>query len=106
MPDETARHFRRVQHSRLLGSYLSRTEPRHCAFTSLAPDAVGTLELARIARRCIPIVTLHVVAGLGEQHAAHAVAGGGKPLEEAMRVAVYAHAAMAADTRAFRIRDA
>ena len=85
---------------------LRAPQPRHGALARLAPDGLRGFQVARIARRAVPVVALHVVAGLRQQHAAHAVAGGRVTGEEAVRVAVHAHAPVAADSRAFGIGDA
>src|SRR5262245_24925647 len=106
MADEAARDFRRVQHARALRRELARAEPRHGALARLAADGAGILEIARVARRAVPVVALHVLAGLRQQDAAHAVAGGRIAGEEAMRIAVHAHAPVASNSSAFGIRDA
>src|SRR5688500_10196426 len=106
MADEPARDFGRIKDARTLRAQLARTEPRHRPFAGLAPDDFRCFQIARIARRAVPVVALHVVAGLGQQHAAHAVAGRGIAGEESMRIAVHAHASVTAHRRAFGVGDA
>src|SRR5262245_21880209 len=106
MSDEPARHLGRVQHAGLLGGDLAGAEPRHGAHAGLAADGFGSLQLARVARRAVPVVALHVVARLRQQHAAHAVAGGRIAREEAVRIAVDTHSAVAPDSGALGVGDA
>ena len=70
-----------------------------------APDAHGVLQVLRIARQRVPVVTLHVIAVLGDERGAHRVTGGGIAGEEAERVAVDAGVALRVDRRTLGVGD-
>src|SRR5262249_6827282 len=105
VPEESARQVGGEGHRRLLRRHAPRAEARERASSGGAPDARGVLELGGIAREREPVVALHVLALLGEERAAHGVAGRGVAGEEAERVAVHAGVALAVDARALRVAD-
>ena len=83
----------------------ARAEPRHSTFAGDAPDGGHIEQILRIARARVPVVALHVLTGLREQHAAHRVTRSNVAREEPVRVAVDAYAALRANTRAFRVAE-
>ena len=104
--DESARDVRRIQHRRLHRRELARAEPADGALARAAADARRRFQLAPVAHRAVPVVTLHLLAFGAEHRAADAVHRAGIRREKAERIAVRAQAAMRADRRAFGIGDA
>src|SRR6202040_3961813 len=79
---ESARTLRKEPHPRPARAQLARIEPRDGAARALASNCLGVLQFAPIPGTAVPVVTLHVLAGAGEHHAAHAVSGGGLAAHE------------------------
>src|SRR6185295_14658168 len=86
MTEEAARQLRSEQDGRLARGDPPAAESAQRAFRRLAPDLLVTLQVLWIASAAEPVVALHVVALLGQQHAAETVTRAGVALEETMRV--------------------
>ena len=94
MAEQAARQFRRIQHRRAPGD--SRRAPRRRSARCAArlPIALAGSSAARLRATRIPVVALHVLALLRHQRAAQRMAGARKAGQEAVTVAVHAHAAV------------
>jgi len=105
MPDESARHVGGESHGSLARGEPPCAEARQRALAGDAADDGGILEVGRVARNAVPVIALHLRALLGQQRAAHRMAGGGVAGEEPERVAIHAGMALAADRGAFGVAD-
>ena len=61
-----ARNLGRQYHLRRTRRQAPRTEPRDGALTGTTTHQLCRLQIARIARRGVPIVALHILANLRE----------------------------------------
>ena len=85
---------------------LARAEPADGALARATADALRRFQLAPVAQRAVPVVTLHLLAFAAEHRAADAVHRAWIRRQEAERIAICTQAAMRADRGAFGVRDA
>src|SRR5262249_10302315 len=89
VPEESARHLGREQYRRLARGELAPAETRHGTLPCVATDGFDVLEIVTIPGARKPVVALHVIALLREQHAADAMTAARVAIQKTEGVAVH-----------------
>ncbi len=104
---DQVRGLRRLEDHRALGCReLARIEPAHGSQSGIASHALGGLEIARRARRRVPVVALHrTVAGVADHGAIDVMVRCPVTVEEAVAVRVDEFRFVSRDRAAFRVGE-
>src|SRR4051794_25452606 len=105
MSEQPAGHVGRIRDRGLAGSQFARAQSSDGALARNPPDLLGAVELARITRAAVPIVTLHLGGVLRDQRAVYGMTRACRAGEKAERVAVHADVALGVDRGTLGIGD-